>query len=139
MRLVIIDGQGGGMGKNIIEQLKVTFPKVEILAIGTNSIATSAMLRAGADYGATGENPVVVNSKNAEIIIGPIGIVIANSLWGEVTPAMAQAIGESKAKKILLPMNKCNTFIVGVQDLNLTDYVALVVEEVSKLISSIYN
>lgn len=135
MRVLIIDGQGGGMGKNIIEQLKVTFPKIEILAIGTNSIATSAMLRAGADYGATGENPVVVNSKNAEIIIGPIGIVIANSLWGEVTPSMARAIGESKAKKILLPMNKCNTFVVGVKELNLTDYVALVVEEVGKLIN----
>lgn len=134
MRILIIDGQGGGMGKNIIEQLKVTFPRVEILAIGTNSIATSAMLRAGADYGATGENPVVVNSRTSEIIIGPIGIVIANSLWGEVTPAMAQAVGESKAKKILLPMNKCNTFVVGVQDLNLTDYVALVLEEVGKII-----
>lgn len=134
MRILIIDGQGGGMGKNIIEQLKVTFPRVEILAIGTNSIATSAMLRAGADYGATGENPVVVNSRTSEIIIGPIGIVIANSLWGEVTPAMAQAVGESKAKKILLPMNKCNTFVVGVQDLNLTDYVVLVLEEVGKII-----
>lgn len=134
MKVLIIDGQGGGMGKNIIEQLKGSFPQMELIALGTNSIATAAMLRAGADFGATGENPVVFNCKDADIIIGPIGIIVANSLMGEVTPYMAQAVGESKGKKILLPINKCNTFMVGVQDLTLADYILLVVKEVGKLI-----
>ncbi|MEG0306412.1 MAG: DUF3842 family protein [Clostridium sp.] len=136
MKVLIIDGQGGGIGKNIIEQLKISFPKIELIALGTNSIATAAMLRVGADFGATGENPVVYNCKDADIIIGPIGIIVANSLMGEITPSMAQAVGESKAKKILLPMNKCNTFVIGVQELTLSEYIALVVEEVDKLIKN---
>ena len=80
MKIVIIDGQGGRMGKSVIEQLKNNYPELELYAIGTNSIATSAMLKAGAAYGATGENPVVVNARNADLIIGPIGIVMADSL-----------------------------------------------------------
>lgn len=99
MKIVIIDGQGGKMGKMIVEQLKEKYPSLQLIAIGTNSIATAAMMKAGADYGATGENPVVVASKDADIIIGPIGIVIADSMLGEVTPAMAKAIGQSKAEK----------------------------------------
>jgi len=92
-KITVIDGQGGKMGRSIIEQLKKQFPEQEILAIGTNSIATSAMLKAGADYGATGENPVIVAARDSDIIIGPIGIVIADSLHGEVTAAMAAAVG----------------------------------------------
>ena len=88
-KITIIDGQGGRMGQTLIEQLKKEFPNQELLAIGTNSIATSAMIRAGADYGATGENPVIVASRDSDIIIGPIGIVIADSLFGEVTSKMA--------------------------------------------------
>ena len=84
MKIVIIDGQGGRMGKAVIEQLKSSYPELELYAIGTNSIATSAMLKAGASYGATGENPVIVNARNADLIIGPIGIVMADSLMGEM-------------------------------------------------------
>ena len=108
MKIIVIDGQGGKMGKGVVEQLKKAHPELELIAVGTNSIATSAMLKAGADAGATGENPVVVNSRDADIIIGPIGIVIANSLLGEITPAMALAIGESEAVKILVPMERCH-------------------------------
>ena len=113
MMIMVIDGQGGKMGKNIVEQLKKRFPEDELLAIGTNSIATAAMLKAGADAGATGENPAIVGSRRADIIIGPMGIVIADSLLGEITPKMAVAIGQSSAKKVLIPVNRCQHFLVG--------------------------
>lgn len=137
MKILIVDGQGGKMGKTIVEQLKLNFPQLELIAIGTNSIATATMLKAGADSGATGENPVLYNSPNADIIIGPIGIIIANSLLGEVTPQMAATISGCKAKKLLIPINKCNSHVVGTQNLSLTEYVSLVVEQVRLLTSSI--
>ncbi|WP_313579737.1 DUF3842 family protein [Lacrimispora sp.] len=130
MKIVIIDGQGGKMGQSVIAQLKKSFPSLSVIAIGTNSIATSAMLKAGADAGATGENPVLVASRDADIIIGPIGIVIADSLLGEITPAMAEAIGKSHAYKILIPVNKCNHYVVGCENLTLTESIALVIKEV---------
>lgn len=132
MKIVIIDGQGGKMGRSVIEQLYTLYPDLELYAIGTNSIATSAMLKAGADYGATGENPAIVNSQDADIIIGPIGIVMANALLGEITPAMAAAIGTSPAYKILIPVNRCNHFIVGCQNNSLSDYISMVCQEVGK-------
>src|SRR5690554_5015362 len=100
MKLLVIDGQGGRMGKLLVEQIRASFPDQHITAIGTNSIATSAMLKAGANEGATGENPVVCNAADADIIVGPIGIIIPDSLLGEITPAMAQALGRSRAQKI---------------------------------------
>lgn len=133
MNIVIIDGQGGKMGRMIVELLKAKKPDLILTAIGTNSIATSAMIKAGADYGATGENPVVVASKDADIIIGPIGIVIADSMLGEVTPMMAKAIGQSKAEKILIPVNKCNNHIVGFKDYSLSEYIKMAVELALKL------
>ena len=139
MNLVIIDGQGGRMGRSVIEQLKKTFPELEIYAIGTNSIATSAMLKAGADYGATGENPVIVGARTADIIIGPIGIVIADALMGEITPAMAAAIGQSAAYKILIPVNRCNHFIAGCGDHSLSEYIKQVCEETGKEIQKYEN
>ena len=103
------------MGSLLTEKTKnAASPGAQIYAIGTNSIATAAMLKAGADYGATGENPVLVNSRDADYIIGPLGIMAADSLLGEVTPAMAVAVGQSSAMKILLPVNKCNHHVVGV-------------------------
>lgn len=99
MTIMVMDGQGGRMGKSVVEQIRKRFPEDEILAIGTNSIATAAMLKAGADAGATGENPAIVGSRRADIIIGPMGIVIADSLMGEITPDMAVALGQSQAKK----------------------------------------
>lgn len=136
MKIVIIDGQGGKMGKMLVEQLKQAIPEYELIAIGTNSIATTAMLRAGADFGATGENPVVFNCVDADIIIGPLGIVVANALLGEVTPAMAQAVGQSKGQKILIPLNKCNNTVVGVQELPYSEYINLAVEQVKKIIEN---
>lgn len=123
LKIVIIDGQGGKMGKAIIEEMKSSHPQIELYAIGTNNAATLAMLKAGADYGATGENPVVVNCENADLIIGPIGIVIANSLLGEITPKIAVAVGSSKAHKILIPNNRCNHTIVGYHERTLSEYI----------------
>ena len=131
-KIVVIDGQGGRMGKTVIEQLLSRFPDLELYGIGPNSIATAALLKAGAAWAATGENPVIVNSADADIIIGPIGIVIANSLLGEITPAMAAAIGSSKAYKILIPVNKCNHFIAGCQETNLSSYISIVCGEVER-------
>ncbi len=135
MKIMVIDGQGGKMGKTIVEQLKKNFPQEEILAIGTNSIATAAMLKAGADAGATGENPAVVGSRDADLIIGPMGIVIADSLLGEITPKMAVAIGQSPAKKLLIPVNRCQHFVIGCRDLPLGEYMRLVVDEVRAIMA----
>ena len=133
MNIMVIDGQGGRMGKSIVEQMKKNFPEDEIIAIGTNSIATAAMLKAGADAGATGENPAIVGSRTADLIIGPMGIVIADSLMGEITPRMAVAIGQSGAKKLLPPVNRCQHYVVGCRDLPLGEYVRRAVEEVRKI------
>ncbi|MCI6886173.1 MAG: DUF3842 family protein [Lachnospiraceae bacterium] len=130
-KITIIDGQGGRMGKAIIEQLKKQFPEQELLAIGTNSIATAAMMKAGADYGATGENPVIVAARDSDMIIGPIGIVIADALFGEVTETMAAAVGRSHAQKILMPVNRCNNHVVGCENLNMNEIIALVIKQVS--------
>ncbi|MBU3820415.1 MAG: DUF3842 family protein, partial [Candidatus Faecalibacterium intestinavium] len=96
-RIVVIDGQGGGLGRQLVAALAASCPNAELVAVGTNSLATSAMLKAGAARGATGENAVIVNSRSADIIVGPLGIVIADSLLGEITPAMAAAVGQSSA------------------------------------------
>lgn len=133
MKIMVIDGQGGRMGKMIVEQVKNVFPEDEVLAIGTNSIATAAMLKAGADAGATGENPAIVGSRTADLIIGPMGIVIADSLLGEITPKMAVAIGQSNAKKILIPVNRCQHFVVGCAELSMGEYIRLALEEVQKM------
>ena len=133
-KITVIDGQGGKMGRSIIEQLKKQFPRQEILAIGTNTTATAAMLKAGADFGATGENPVIVAARDSDLIIGPVGIVIADSLCGEVTPAMAVAVGQSKARQLLMPVNRCNHQVVGCSGLSLNDIISLVIEEVRKFL-----
>ena len=133
-KITVIDGQGGKMGKSIIEQLKKQFPQQEILAIGTNNTATAAMLKAGADFGATGENPVIVAARDSDLIIGPIGIVIADSLYGEVTPAMAVAVGQSRARQLLMPVNRCNHQVVGCGNISLNEIISLVIEEVRKFL-----
>ena len=117
MTVVVMDGQGGKMGSMLIERIKAGAIPCAVTAIGTNSIATSAMLKAGADAGATGENPAIVACRTADVIIGPIGILAADSLMGEVTPSMAVAVGQSGAKKLLLPVNLCNNIVVGTQSL----------------------
>lgn len=114
MNILIIDGQGGGVGRQIVENIKKTFPEQTVTAVGTNALAAQAMLKAGADHAATGENAVVVGCRNSDIIVGPIGIAIVDSLWGEITPKMAMAVGQSRATRILLPMNLCSNYIAGV-------------------------
>ena len=106
--VVVVDGQGGGMGRGLVESIKKKWPKLHVRAVGTNSLATSAMLRAGADDGATGENAVVLNARQADLLLGPIGILTPNGLLGEVSPAMAGAVGASEAVKILLPSQRCS-------------------------------
>ncbi len=132
MNILIVDAQGGGIGRQLVTAIKQNIPEGVITAVGTNSAATSAMLKAGADTAATGENAVVVCSRKADVIIGPIGIVIADSLYGEITPKMAIAIGQSNAKKILIPINHCDNIVVGVSDFNISRLLQEVVEEVKK-------
>lgn len=116
MKIAVIDGQGGGIGKAIIEKLRKELPEeTDIIALGTNALATSFMMKAGANEGATGENAIVYNVNKVDIILGPIGIIAANSMAGELTPLMAQAVSESSAKKLLLPLNRCNIEIVGIE------------------------
>ena len=123
MKVLIIDGQGGGLGRQLVTAVKENAPEAEVLAVGTNSTATGAMLRAGADQAATGENAVLVACRKADVIIGPIGIVIADSMLGEITPAMAAAVGQSRARRILLPVNQCDNLVVGAADLSMADKV----------------
>jgi len=130
MNILVVDGQGGGIGRQLVEQIKKAFPQAEITAAGTNVMATQAMVKAGADHGATGENAVIVGSRNADIITGPIGIVIADSLWGEITPAMALAIGQSKAVRVLIPMNQCNNLIAGVEEGTAASLIRKAIEQI---------
>ena len=135
MKVVVIDGQGGKMGQMLITQIKSSNITCEVTAIGTNSIATSVMLKAGADVGATGENPAVLASREADVIIGPVGIISADSLLGEISPAMAVAVGQSKAMKLLLPVNLCNNIIVGTRSLTLAKLIDEAVEELKKIVN----
>lgn len=128
MKILVIDGQGGRVGRGIIEQLIKGGFKGEIIAVGTNSSATEAMMKAGAQRGATGDNPVAVNAAEADIITGPVGIIAANSLMGEVTPRMAYSVAASRAKKVLIPVNRCNIVMAGTEELTLNEYIARAVQ-----------
>lgn len=132
MHILVIDGQGGGIGKQLVEEIRKALPEALITAAGTNSIATSAMIKAGADNGATGENAVIVGCRNADIIAGPMGIVIADSLLGEITPAMAAAVGQSPALRILLPVNRCKNLIIGIADMDIATMIKKAAEEIKK-------
>ena len=136
MNILVMDAQGGGIGKQVVTAVRTRFPDVTITAVGTNAAATTAMLRAGADEGATGENAAVVCCRRADVIIGPVGIVIADALLGEVTPRMAVAVGQSAAKRILIPVNHCANFLAGVADLSVGRLVDSVVAELEKTIRS---
>lgn len=116
MNVVIIDGQGGRLGKSLVEAVLGRFPEARLTAVGTNTIATAAMIKAGAKRAATGENAVIVACRDADFIIGPIGVVIADALYGEITPAMACAVAQSRASRVLLPMSKCENIVAGVRD-----------------------
>ena len=134
-RILVIDGQGGQLGSQIIKELLVKFSDIQITAVGTNAVATAAMLKAGAGSAATGENPVIVACRKADLIIGPIGIVIADSLLGEVTPAMAIAVGQADATRILIPKNKCENIVAGVSSLSTTVLIQDAVSKVGQFLS----
>ena len=134
MNILVIDGQGGQLGGQLIKSLKSNFKEIYITAVGTNATATATMLKTGANQAATGENPVVVACRKADVIIGPIGIVIADALYGEITPKMAVAVGQSDAVRILLPVNKCTNLIAGVSDVNMTTIIDDVISKVKDLV-----
>jgi len=140
-KIIVIDGQGGKLGKLIIEQLKASSLTglFEVTAVGTNSIATAAMLKAGANNGATGENPVIVSCRNADIVVGPIGIIATDALHGEVTAAMAMAVGTCHAHKILVPVSRCQITIVGVASIPAAELVSMAVKQVLKFIGANEN
>ena len=120
MNILVIDGQGGQLGGQIIKSLKSNFEDINIIAVGTNATATATMLKAGASQAATGENPVIVACRKADVVIGPIGIVIADAMLGEITPQMAVAVGQADATRILLPMNKCDNLVAGITEVTMT-------------------
>ena len=133
-RICVIDGQGGGIGSAVIKKLKEVFGEaVEIIALGTNAIATAQMLKAKANRGASGENAIVQTVRGVDIIIGPIGIVLAHSMMGEVTPKMAEAIASSPAQKILIPLSQENVEVVGVPSVPLPHLIEALIEENLKL------
>ena len=132
MRVLIIDGQGGGLGRQLVTAVKEYDQDIEVLAVGTNSAATNAMLKAGADQAATGENSVVVASERVDVIMGPVGIVIADSMLGEITPRMAVAVGQSRAKRILIPVNLCDNIVVGVSDASMGENVQNAIDALKK-------
>lgn len=136
-KVLVIDGQGGGLGRQLVSALAAACPEAELTAVGTNSLAANAMLKAGASRAATGENAVVVNCRRADIIVGPIGIVIADALLGEITPAMAAAVCQSGAKRVLVPINHCENYVVGVPDQPVGQLVAAAAQKVKELCSAI--
>lgn len=131
-KIVVIDGQGGKMGAALVQGFKESL-HCQVIAVGANTAATTAMLKAGADAGATGENPAMVNCREADIVAGPIGILTANALYGEITPAMAAAVSECRAQKLLIPVSKCAVSVMGVQELSLSAYVRMAVEQAAAL------
>ena len=137
MNVLVIDGQGGGLGRQLVAALSAQCPDIRLVAVGTNSVAAQAMHKAGAQRAATGENAVVVNCRSADIIVGPIGIVIADALLGEITPAMAAAVCQSGAKRVLVPINHCENYVVGVPDQPVSQLVAAAAQKVKELCSGI--
>ena len=136
-KVLVIDGQGGGLGRQLVSALAAACPEAELTAVGTNSLAANAMLKAGAPRAATGENAVVVNCRRADVIVGPIGIVIADALLGEITPAMAAAVCQSGARRVLVPINHCENYVVGVPDQPVSQLVAAAAQKVQELCSAI--
>lgn len=134
MNILVIDGQGGQLGGQLIKSLKANFQNITIMAVGTNATATAAMLKAGADQAATGENPAMVACRKTDVIIGPIGIVIADALFGEITPKMAVAVGQADAVRILLPVNKCDNLVAGIPNVSTAAILEDVIAKVRKIV-----
>ena len=133
MRILVIDGQGGGIGRSLVELIVKNFPDAEVGATGTNSIATETMLKGGPSFAATGENAILFNAAEADVIIGPAGIIMANALHGEISPAIAMAVSSSKAKVVLIPMNHCRAYIAGVEEKKVAEYLQDAVDIIRKI------
>ena len=136
MNILIIDGQGGQLGAQLVKEISARYSEVCITAVGTNATATAAMMKAGAKQAATGENPVVVACRKADVIMGPIGIVIADSMYGEITPKMAVAVGQADATRILIPMNRCENVVVGVEEVTMTAMVEGALKKLEQLLKN---
>lgn len=136
MKILVIDGQGGGVGRSIVEQLRRNLTDVFILGAGTNALASNAMLKAGADAAATGENAVVFNAAHSDMIIGPMGIISANAMYGEITPAMAAAVSAAQVPVILIPASKCGVYVAGTAGKSLVEYIEDAVQTAYGLYSS---
>ena len=139
VRVLVIDAQGGGIGRQLVQQIRETLPQVHITAVGSNTAATAAMLKAGADTAATGENSVVVGARNADFIIGPVGIIIADAMAGEITPRMALAVAQSQGQRILIPFNNCDNYIAGVQSGGIGMLIADAVRELTARVGSFFG
>lgn len=136
MRVLVIDGQGGGLGKQLVTAVKGYDRGIEVIAVGTNSAATNMILKAGADQAATGENSVVTVCRSADVIMGPVGIVIADAMLGEITPRMALAVGQSAAKRILIPVNLCDNIVVGIENMSMGRRVECAVDALKEIMAS---
>ncbi len=135
-RVLIIDGQGGRIGRQLAEGLISHAgheAELELTVVGTNAAATANMMKSGVTRAATGENPILVNARRADVIAGPIGIVIADALYGEVTAKAACAVGQSSAVKVLLPVNRCDNLVVGIKDVPLSELISSAVSEILRL------
>lgn len=133
MKIAVVDAQGGGLGKVIVEKLKSRFPDAVIIALGTNVLATSAMRKAGAEQSATGENAIAYNVGKADIIIGGIGIIAANGMMGEITPKMAEAVSSAGALKVLIPMGKCSIYVPGCEACSINELMDKALERIASL------
>lgn len=134
MEILVVDGQGGRVGQQLVRGITTRHPLLKVFVVGTNGLATAAMLKGGAVQGATGENALLVACRRADIILGPLGIVIADALQGEISPAMAAAVGQSRAKKILIPMNQCDNIVAGVAELPVGKLLDSALLELDKLL-----
>lgn len=134
MKIMIMDGQGGGVGRSLVEALRARYPDVELIAVGTNAAATANMMKGGTAVGATGENAVVYNSAKVDAILGPIGIIMANAMMGEITPRMAEAVASSDVPVLLIPMSRCNAQVLGVEERKLADNIKEAVVRVGQLL-----
>ena len=134
-RVLVLDGQGGGIGAQLVRLLRPRLPEdCELLCLGTNVLATSAMLKAGGSQGATGENAIVYQAARAELILGPIGIIMANGILGEVSPTMAAAVSGSDAVKILIPSTTCGIHVAGTENCRLDEYLRRAIEQAEKVL-----
>ena len=131
MKIMIVDGQGGGVGRSLVEAMRERYADAELIAVGTKAAATSNMMKGGTAVGATGENAVVYNSARVDYIVGPVGIIMANAMLGEITPRMAEAIASADVPVLLIPMSRCNARIMGVENRKLGDYIKEAVDKIA--------